>query len=132
MDRDRLGNPAIYPMATTPPSYLCMLRKQWALSQSELGHLVGVTGSAIGKYELRKRIPTRDVMLALEVVFGKPARVIFAAHYERIEDRVLRRASRLDKTIRAKTDPISLKKQKLLKDMADRMGSVPSIYDGSR
>jgi transcriptional regulator with XRE-family HTH domain len=118
-------------MATTPPpSYLCTLRKQWALSQSELGRLVGVTGSAIGKYELRKRIPKREVMLALEVVFGKPGRVIFAAHYERLEERVMRRALKLDKSVRSKTDPISRKKQQLLKDMTDRMGSVPSIYDG--
>ena len=59
--------PITLPYAT----YLRTHRDQWRLSQSELGILLGVSGSAISKYERLTRIPSIDVLIGSAFVFGE-------------------------------------------------------------
>lgn len=61
-------------------------------------------------------------MLALEVVFGKSGRQLFPALYDEVQEEVMRRAAKLDRTLRRKKDPASERKRALLRDMARRAG----------
>lgn len=95
-------------------------RKRWAVSQRELAHLVGVGPAIISRYEKGELTPGARTLMALEIVFGKSSRHLFPSAHRQIEDEVMRRAAALDRGLRDKTDPGSLRKQQLLLQMAAR------------
>ena len=45
------------------------LRKQYGLTQAQLGQQVGVTKSVISFYALRERTPSPDILIKLAAVF---------------------------------------------------------------
>jgi transcriptional regulator with XRE-family HTH domain len=113
------------------PQYLSTLRKQWALTQPELGKLIGVSASAISKYERRIRVPHPKVILALEFVFGCSARAIFPALFVMIEDELGVRTAELEFSIRHREDAASERKRQLLLKFVTRVSATPSIHESN-
>ena len=107
-------------MSRPLPIYLTKHRKRWALSLTELGFLLGVGKSTICNYELCSRPPSRELLVAIEVVFGEGASELFPAFYDEIEDKVMARAKELDRKLSGRTDARSSKKQRLLREMLQR------------
>lgn len=99
-------------------------RKRHALSQRELGALLSLTQGEISKLEEDRRSTKLETAFALQVVFDVQPRDMFVRRYAKVEEAVMRRASRLDKALRGRTDAASLKKQHLLAEMVRRAGEV--------
>lgn len=78
------------------PNYLRASRKQAGLSQDDLAFLLGCgSGTKVSRYELFRRQPGLPTVFALEAVFGKSARELFAGMYEDAEQQTTERARRL-------------------------------------
>jgi transcriptional regulator with XRE-family HTH domain len=101
-------------------------RKRWALSQVELGHLLGTSKSTVSRLEQGDLAPPVRTMLALEVVFGLPARALLPRFYAEIEERVMRQAAGFSVEIEAARDPERAIKRELLADMMSRAGNAAS------
>lgn len=101
-------------------------RKRWALSQVELGHLLGTSKSTISRLERGDFAPPVRTLLALEVVFGLSARALLPRIYAEIEERVMRQAAGLSIEIEAARDPEGAIKRELLADMMSRAGNTAS------
>jgi len=95
-------------------------RKRFALSQGELAGLLALTQGEISKLEEDRRSTKLETAFALQVVFGVQPRDMFVRRYDKVEEAVMRRASRLDRTLQGKTDAASIKKQRLLAAMVQR------------
>ena len=74
------------------PSYLHTLRKQWGLSQPDLASLLGITASALCRFENLSRRPTAELIIGAEVIFGHGAKEVFPALYRDIERDIVNRA----------------------------------------
>jgi transcriptional regulator with XRE-family HTH domain len=77
-------------------NYLRTHRKRLALSQEEVGFLLGAhgesKGSKVSRDEHSAREPSLCVALAYEAIYGKPVRELFAGVYEQVEREVAERA----------------------------------------
>ena len=80
---------------TRLPNYLRTTRKRTALSQEEVAFLLGVNGMDKGikvcRDENLARVPTLQIALAYEAIYGIPVRNLFAGLYERVEQKVAER-----------------------------------------
>lgn len=109
-------------------NYVRTCRQRHALTAQELSKLVGQSSeTAISKIENGDRVPTLEVALALQVVFGLPPKALFPEFYEYVEDRVMRRARDLYEAIEGATDNRSAAKRELLEAMAGREEDSPTI-----
>ena len=96
-------------MTTKLSNYLRMYRKRRGLSQSELAFLLGCrSGAKVSRYERHARMPSLETVFAYEVIFGVPARELFAGTYQQAEHRIHERA-------------------KLLADKLDHAPSTPAV-----
>jgi transcriptional regulator with XRE-family HTH domain len=102
------------------PSYLHRLRKQWGLSQPDLAMLLGVTGSALSRFENRSRHPSAELIVAAEVIFGHRAKDVFPRFFHDIERTIVERSHTLYKSLESKTDKTSREKLRLLTEIIDR------------
>ena len=75
------------------PNYLRMHRKRASLSQDEVAFLLGCqTGAKVSRYERFSRQPNVETVFACEVIFGIPARELFAGVYQKVEETIKQRA----------------------------------------
>jgi len=75
-------------------NYLKTHRRRAALSQAEVAFLLGgVSGENVSRHEQCQRLPTLDKVFAYEVIYGRPARELFAGRYQQVESRVLKQVS---------------------------------------
>src|SRR5690348_4521899 len=75
------------------PNYLRTFRKRAGLSQGEVAFLLGCQdGHKASRYELRKRKPNLETVLAYELIFGAPARELFAGVFEDVVTATRKRA----------------------------------------
>ena len=79
--------------------------------------LFDVTGSAMSRFENLSRHPTIELLIGAEVIFGQTAKDVFPAIYRDIERDIVERARVLRDDLKAKTDPASRKKFRLLNDL---------------
>lgn len=80
--------------------YLRSHRKRLGLSQDELAWLMGsASGSKVSKYERFTREPSLKAVLAYEIVFGVPARELFAGVFEAVRMVTSRHARSLIKRL---------------------------------
>lgn len=93
-------------------------RQRHALTQSELGFLIGRSQSAVSSTEYGDSVPTLDGSLALQVLFRLPPKELFPGCYERVEDRVMRRAAELIEKLEGETDRRSMAKLEFLENLA--------------
>jgi len=102
------------------PSYLHKLRKQWGLSQPDIASLLGVTGSALSRFENLSRRPNAELLIGAEVIFGHGARDVFPAFYRDIERTIVGRARAQHDRLESKADPASREKLRLLSEIIER------------
>lgn len=111
------------------PNYLRASRKQAGLSQDDLAFLLGCgSGTKVSRYELFRRQPGLPTVFALEAIFGKPARDLFAGMYEDAEHQTAERAWRLIQRLKKHRDGAQLRRKlALLKMIA---GDLHNDADG--
>src|ERR1700679_2425890 len=108
-------------MPSLLPNYLRTLRKQWGLTQPELALLLGITPSALCKFETLALAPTKTAIVGVEVIFGITAREAFPALYAHSERAILRRAADLSQRLEGRPDDEDAKrKRELLAAMVSR------------
>lgn len=95
--------------------YLRTHRRKWAITQKELAFLLGhKSPTHISRLEQGKRIPSKDVVLACEVLFGIPPRSCFPKLYANIEETVLARAATLYERLDNETSKTAIRKKEFL------------------
>lgn len=105
-------------------NHLRFHRKQWALSQGQLAHLVGLRArSVISSYELGRADPGLRFALAYQFIFGVRLEALFPGVSKEIQDEIMRRAVSLDEACRDKNDPTSARVLELLQEMSVRADS---------
>ena len=102
------------------PSYLHKLRKQWGLSQPDIASLLGITGSALSRFENRSRRPNARLIVGAEVIFGHGAKDVFPAFYRDTERAIVNRARRQHTRLEHKADPASREKLRFLSEIIER------------
>jgi transcriptional regulator with XRE-family HTH domain len=114
------------------PNYLRASRKQAGLSQDDLAFLLGCgSGTKVSRYELFRRQPGLPTVFALEAIFGKPARELFAGMYEDAEHQTAERARRLIQRLNKHRDGAQLRRklallQTIAGDLRSDAGDDPS------
>jgi transcriptional regulator with XRE-family HTH domain len=88
-------------------SPLWLARKRKGLEQKHLAHLLNQRNvNQISRYENSTRLPTLQTALALEIMLGAPARVLFADLYDQVQVQIHERA-KTDHTMRELTTKVS-------------------------
>lgn len=116
---------------TPLPNYLLANRKRLALSQEEVGFLLGVKGEGKGikvsRDENFVREPNLKTALAYGVIYQKPAHELFAGLYQEMERDVAARAKILTYRKDKKSNDLTAHKRQMLSDLAARRHSNKSI-----
>lgn len=99
-------------------------RKKCALHQSEVGRLLGVSGDAIGNYELGERTPALIIALGFEILYGKAVASFFPETVLDVAERIVDGANALSARLEGRSDRQSLSKQEYLASLADRLITV--------
>ena len=123
--RSELPPRVLVPILMTPlPNYLLSNRKRLALSQEEVGFLLGIKGEAKGAKVCRDekfvREPSLQTALAYGVIFQKPTHELFAGLYQQIEEEVAARAKILTYRKARPANQQSAHKRKMLLNLAAR------------
>ena len=102
-------------------NYLRTNRKRLDLSQEEVAFLLGFGGEDKGikvcRDENYARVPSFQMALAYEVIYGKPVRELFAGLYQQIEKEVAERAKILSYRKGQKPD---IKRQQALTNLVSK------------
>jgi transcriptional regulator with XRE-family HTH domain len=123
-----VGEPSpTFHMAVPLHNYLRTYRKRSGLSQDEVGFLLGVRhGTKVSRYERSARTPGLDSVLAYELVFGVPARRLFAGIFRKVETVTIRRAKALIRRLSPATrNALAARKLALLQAIASGSASGP-------
>lgn len=99
-------------------------RKHYALTQDDLARLLDLSQTGISRLESDPDAGMLDTAFALQVLFGLPPSHVYWKLHHSVEEAVMARAVALDREVRSKADPDSLRKQQLLADMVDRARHV--------
>ena len=120
-------------MAHRLPNYLRTHRKRAGLSQEEVAFLLGCQdGHKASRYELRKRKPNLETVLAYELIFGAPARELFAGVFEDVAVAMRKRADILaSKLITTDADLLTAQKLKALGNVTSARQEVPQTIHES-
>lgn len=102
------------------PSYLHTLRKQSGLSQPDLATLLGITGSALSRFENLSRRPSAELIIGAQVIFGHSPKDVFPAFYRDIERTIVARARAQHGRVESETAPATREKLQLLTDIIER------------
>lgn len=79
-------------MSRRLPQYLKQERKHAGLSQADMAYLLGARGKTkIWAYERDRNLPSLQVALAYEALFGTPVAQLFPAVLSEVRKRVRRR-----------------------------------------
>lgn len=102
-----------------------MHRRRCALSQRELAHLLlGISKSALARYEAGACLPPFRVVIALELVLGTSARVLYPDLFAEIEDCVMRQAASFSITLQDAVGTRADIKRELLADISRRASAT--------
>lgn len=114
-------------MSSKLPNYLRTFRKRSGLSQDELAFLLGCqSGTKVSRYERAARKPNLDTILSYVVVFGTPGRELFAGVFDKVEEKVNKRAQLLAREVsRATPTPLATRKLQVLKAITSGPGVEP-------
>ena len=67
---------------------LWLARKRRGLGQKQVAYLLGKTIDEISRYERGVRIPSLEIVLSMELIYGIPARILFKDIYEQLHARI--------------------------------------------
>lgn len=94
-------------------------RMKWGLTQRELAPLLLIRhATQLSRIEKGRRSPSVHTLLASTLVFGENIERLYPGLSEDVEDRVVKSAYSLFKRVERKHDPVSRKKQELLRTVA--------------
>ncbi|MGH7716066.1 MAG: helix-turn-helix transcriptional regulator [Vulcanimicrobiaceae bacterium] len=106
-------------------TYLRTHRKLWALTQEDLGMLLGrrtsLRRSTIYRLEAGSISPSVRVAFACELLFGKEARQLFPDFYDDLESIIVGRAEQMHRSLGERSDVQSLRKRELLEQIMERV-----------
>jgi transcriptional regulator with XRE-family HTH domain len=66
-------------------------RKRRGLAQKQVAFLIGKSIGEVSRYEKGVRLPELQTVLALEIVYGAPIRVLYGEQYEQTLTEILQR-----------------------------------------
>lgn len=114
-------------MAYKLKNYLKTYRKRSGLSQDEVAFLLGCqSGTKVSRYERSARKPSLETILSYVVVFGTPGRELFAGTFEKVGDKVSKRAQLLARKVnRATPNRMATRKLEILKAITSGSGIGP-------
>ncbi|MDQ3816147.1 MAG: helix-turn-helix domain-containing protein [Acidobacteriota bacterium] len=100
----------------TLQNYLRIHRRRAGFSQQEVAFLLGVLSKGkVSRYEHYTRQPRLHAVFAYELIFGVPARDLFAGLFQMIERRTINRAVLLASRLRqGKAGRVTARKLELL------------------
>lgn len=112
-------------MQRTPlRNYVRTYRRRAAFTQEEISLLVGlVDRTGISRIERGSRLPSLEVALALEALFGVPVAKLFAGTFNQVDTSVRARAQEFSLTLRTARPTKSIVR-KLLK-LSELAATVP-------
>ena len=103
-------------------------RQRNALSEGDLGFLIGRSQSTVSSTELGDSVPNLDAALALQVLFHLPPKELFPAYYEKVEERVMRQTAMLidalERELDRKSDRRLLAKLEFLEGLASGANDI--------
>ena len=112
-------------------SHLCRLRtlrRTWGLTQRELAELLGGRSPThIARIEAGKRIPSIEIALACQTLFGLPPETLFPRVYTEIEERTMEDIYRLHEGLLKITSPSAVRKRELLELALKRAITKPNL-----
>ncbi len=111
-------------------SYIRAYRRRSALSQKELGLLLGVPRNVANELERGKRAPTLSLALRLQAIFGVPPHALFPELYDSVEEVAMAEAVRIHDGLEGKTDVRSVALRTFLEAMPKR-GLPADVVDPS-
>jgi hypothetical protein len=80
----------------------------------------------VSRYERFARKPNLETLFAYELVFGAPARELFAGAYQKVEKKMSKRAQLLTRKLnRATPDQMATRKLQILKAITSGSGIGP-------
>jgi transcriptional regulator with XRE-family HTH domain len=100
----------------TLQNYLRVHRRRVGFSQQEVAFLLGTNSKGkVSRYERCVRQPRLTTVFAYELIFGIPARELFAGMFQEIERAIIDRAAQLaSKLNHAKPERLTARKLELL------------------
>ncbi|MEI9933153.1 MAG: helix-turn-helix transcriptional regulator [Rhizomicrobium sp.] len=107
--------------------YLKTYRLKSALTQAELGELLGVSGDAVSKYERGLRNISVELLIVAKIIFGADPAEIIPARVDELEDALGRRALALHTRLAGRIDAGSQKKLALLERIPSRIRTNSEI-----
>lgn len=85
------------------------------------------SGAKVSRYERLNRKPNLETAFAYEAVFGAPSRNLFAGVFQKVEEKIKKRAQLLSKKlIEGQRDRMALQKLKLLQSIISGARIEPS------
>jgi transcriptional regulator with XRE-family HTH domain len=106
-------------------TYLRTHRLKAALSQAELGELLGVSKYTISKYELGRRPVSAKILVASAIIFGVNPAELFPALHDAVEEDLAIRAVALHDRLEGCEDAASRKKRSLIEGIPSRLRPDP-------
>ena len=101
-------------------------RRAHNLTQSDLAHLLGLKGTDhVAKMERGEREPSRDVLLKLKLIFGKPEDELVPSVVEEAADALWYAVQELRNRLIGRNDHRSKRKMELLDSISSRLALRP-------
>jgi DNA-binding XRE family transcriptional regulator len=86
------------------------------------------SGAKVSRYERFNRKPSLETAFAYEAVFGAPSRDLFAGVFQKVEEKIKKRAQLLSRKLsEGKRDRMTLQKLKLLQSITSGARIGPSM-----
>lgn len=108
------------------PNLLRANRERFALSQTEVGSLLGLTDDTIGNYENAERIPNLEAALGLSLIFGKPSSQLFPDTLQAVAVQMAARLKSLSIKIENETGEGARVRQEFVASLGARLISLAS------
>ena len=103
--------------------YLQTRRKEWCLTQKELGNLTGSDREKIREIEHGRTRPTAHELIAFAFIFNQATPETFPSYAESVQDAVMAAASKLSDRIENDDSSKGRRKRELIRDMLARVTS---------
>jgi hypothetical protein len=107
-------------------SYVRPFRRRWALTQKELGFLIGgKSGTLVCRIEVATRIPSFAVGFAFAVIFDTPIVDLFPVFNAETQEALLRRATELYEELQGNPSQANRTKLDFLEALLARLEEKP-------
>jgi transcriptional regulator with XRE-family HTH domain len=106
-----------------------MHRLTWALTQRELGILLGIRKQTVSKYEQSSSVPHQKVLISLQLIFSEPAHELFPTHSRSVVRALMINAVSLREALMREPGAASARKRRFLDDLISRSAIFLSAYE---